>query len=342
MSKDGALETLFYPLDTGGIDSKILGRPLFLNAQMHSMLGQIRPICYQVFKPYAAQLLQAGFDCVQDIPEQEEYDSVFILCPKNQIEAEGLIAAGLERLRARGLLVIAANNKAGGARLPKILKKFGLEGALSESKNKARVMWAEVDQSALDALNIRAAIAASVPQEILGGEFVSQAGIYGWDKIDKGSAFLLDILRREVPEGFKGNIADFGCGYGYLSRPLSGMPKVKSLHCIDADARALAMCRQNLNGVEGAVFDWQDLTACPYKARFDVVLMNPPFHEGKSADSGIGRDFIVSAHAALRPRGTLWMVANTHLPYEAALSEMFFKYKEVAHASGFKVFRAEK
>jgi 16S rRNA (guanine1207-N2)-methyltransferase len=70
--------------------------------------------------------------------------------------------------------------------------------------------------------------------------------------------------------------------------------------------------------------------------------MNPPFHEGKSADSGIGRDFIVSAHAALRPRGTLWMVANTHLPYEAVLSEVFFKYKEVAHASGFKVFRAEK
>ena len=51
--------------------------------------------------------------------------------------------------------------------------------------------------------------------------------------------------------------------------------------------------------------------------------MNPPFHDGGTEDQALGQAFIRRAAEALRPGGTLWLVANRHLPYEATLSAAF-------------------
>jgi 16S rRNA (guanine1207-N2)-methyltransferase len=44
----------------------------------------------------------------------------------------------------------------------------------------------------------------------------------------------------------------------------------------------------------------------------------------------------------LRKGGVLWIVANRHLPYEAALNEAFKNVRPVADAGGFKVYEARK
>ena len=57
---------------------------------------------------------------------------------------------------------------------------------------------------------------------------------------------------------------------------------------------------------------------------------------GSSARSGSGRYSI----SALLPGGRLWLVANRHLPYEAALGVGFGSVREVAARDGFKVIEA--
>jgi 16S rRNA (guanine1207-N2)-methyltransferase len=68
--------------------------------------------------------------------------------------------------------------------------------------------------------------------------------------------------------------------------------------------------------------------------------MNPPFHAGRAADPGLGRAMIEAAARALSPQGQLWLVANRHLPYEAALAELFRQVEEIGGDGGFKLLRA--
>ncbi|MBV1866734.1 MAG: methyltransferase, partial [Marinosulfonomonas sp.] len=89
-------------------------------------------------------------------------------------------------------------------------------------------------------------------------------------------------------------------------------------------------------------FHWADATDFLFREGFDQIVMNPPFHTGRAADPDLGRAFITSAARLLAPRGTLWLVANRHLPYESALSTSFRDVSELTGDSSFKVFRAAK
>lgn len=333
-----ALETLFYPLKSGAMARENLGqRIVFFNAQMHPALYDLKPVCLQNFKPYADALVQQDIDFVKDLDGQAPFDAALIVLPKNQTEAMGLIAKALESLSAKGVLLVSADNKTGGARLPKTLKSFGLDRLYNESKNKCRAVWLNLSENSPDKKAIQTVLEDAKPKEILDGAFTSVPGLYGWDKLDKGSAILAEFL----PKDIKGKVADFGCGYGFLSRHVAKLEKVKSLACIDADWRALEMCRLNMAGVEGVEFHWDDLSQKSYKNAFDCIVMNPPFHEGKNTDVSLGQSFIQNAAASLKSRGILYMVANAHLPYELILERAFFKVEKICEERGFKVFRAQ-
>jgi len=147
-----------------------------------------------------------------------------------------------------------------------------------------------------------------------------------------------------LPDDLHGHAADLGCGYGYLSRALlERCPGVVALDAVDADAAALALARANLEpfaATHALDFLWHDVGR-GLARRYDCIISNPPFHaEGRGERPDIGRQFIAAAAAALRPGGQLWLVANRHLPYEAALAARFASVRCVVQAHGFKVIAA--
>ena len=86
---------------------------------------------------------------------------------------------------------------------------------------------------------------------------------------------------------------------------------------------------------------WADIRAGGLGlTRLDFVVMNPPFHDGGAEDRALGQAFIRRAAAALRPGGTLWLTANTHLPYEATLEGLFRQVEEIGGDAGFKLLQA--
>ena len=72
------------------------------------------------------------------------------------------------------------------------------------------------------------------------------------------------------------------------------------------------------------------------------MVTNPPFHDGGAEDQSLGQAFIRQAAEALRPGGILWLVANRHLPYEAALTTLFRRVTPKVEASGYKIYEALK
>lgn len=161
--------------------------------------------------------------------------------------------------------------------------------------------------------------------------FFTQPGVFSEGKVDPASALLADAL-----PPLKGDVADLGGGWGYLSRAALDRG-ARHVHLVETEGRALDCARLALT--ENVTFHWADALTWD-GGGVDTVVMNPPFHQGRAADTDLGRGFIAAAARALAPRGALWMVANRHLPYEAALSERFAKVEERSGSPAFKLFHA--
>ena len=118
----------------------------------------------------------------------------------------------------------------------------------------------------------------------------------------------------------KGAAADFGAGWGYLSAMLAERTKgLKAIDLYEADYESLEAAKANLARLPDAPefgFFWHDLVGEKVERKYDLIVMNPPFHQGRAAEPGIGQAMIKAASSALKPGGRLLMVANRGLPYD--------------------------
>lgn len=175
---------------------------------------------------------------------------------------------------------------------------------------------------------------APAPAEVEGG-FVTQWGAFSSDGPDRGSQLLVAALPKKLPA----RMADLGAGWGYLARAVLEREGVKSLDLVEAEALALDCARRNVTDPRAA-FHWADATRFRPDHLYDGIVSNPPFHVGRAADPALGRAFIAAAARMLAPSGQLWMVANRHLPYEAALRDSFRHVEEIGGDGAFKLFHA--
>lgn len=336
-----SLQTLFLPLDQGTVLPG--ARTAFFHANLHPALRTLPGLtCAQPFRPAAARLEAAGFAVTPDVQPVPACDLAIVHAPKQVEEAQFALACALLSLTPGGWLLAGAANDANGARLEKWLEAAGLETA-SLSKNKARAVWAKRPE-VLDDL-VHTWHTAGKCQAVDFGDgikFSSQPGVFSWNRLDAGTAFLI----HNVPENIKGIGADFGAGIGLLSRGVLATSSMAEWHLVEADSRALACASRNLTDIQGACAvhtHWADLTAPhPGLPPLDVVVMNPPFHTGKLTDAGLGQSFVRTAHRHLKKGGRLYMVANAHLPYEGVLSGLYASVRPLAQDQGFKILEAVK
>lgn len=251
---------------------------------------------------------------------------------KQKEETYGLIANAWDKAEAGGPIQIIQPNDLGGKSLEKKLLSVFSDG-ISESKNKSRYITITKTNNEPDVLEEWRSYNELQFVDDIG--FYSMPGIFGWNKIDKGSTLLLNYL----PD-LKGTGSDFGCGYGYLTKNiLKGNGDIQKLYAFDNDGRAVEACRKNVTD-NRAVIDVADciqpITSLP---QLDFIIMNPPFHDGSVEDRALGQKFIENAAHHLKPKGHLYMVANRHLPYEKTLSRYFKNFETLYEDSTFKIFK---
>lgn len=336
---DAALRTLLLPFD-GELLPRLDGRRVLLvNARAGAALPSAARhwALQQDSRPQVDALAGLGLSAAPDWPAGP-FEAVLLLAPRQRQHGRALLAQALARVAPGGVLAACAGNEAGARSLQRDLS--ALAGPVrSLSKHHCRVSWTGPGATADPAL-ASAWIAAAEPARVGGTPFLSQPGLFAWDRIDAASA----LLAAHLPADLQGRGADLGCGYGYLAAAvLARNPGVRALDLYEADARALALARLNLAAVPGGAAIrgfWHDVGAGLPESGYDFVVSNPPFHEGRADRPELGIAFIRAAAAALAPRGRLLLVANRHLPYEAALAQAFSRVRSLADAGGFKVFEA--
>jgi len=310
-------------------------RALFLGAEPHPELENWPDLVgWQPFKPLADAWERAGFPRAESPPE-EKFPLVLVLPGKSRDEALAWFALAKDRLAPGGRLVAAMPNTAGAGRFEKELSRAAGNIA-SIQKHKCRAFHATLDGRADEAL-FDEWRALGEPREISG--FTVEAGLFSCDHIDPGSQLLAD----QLPAHLRGNVADLGAGWGFLSDAvLRRCPQIERLDLFEADARALACARKNLAAHPRELhFHWHDVsTGLP--GAYDAIIMNPPFHTGQATHIDLGRAFLKVAIAALRRGGKLLLVANRQLPYEAVLETSGMAWRKTAEDRTYKILSAEK
>ncbi len=255
------------------------------------------------------------------------YAAALVCLPRSREGARALIAQAADEVAKGGLIVVDGQKTDG---IDTALKDLRGRVDLSESLSKAHGKLASF--SAGPGLEEwRATI-----RGIVGG-FQTLPGIFSADGPDPGSALLAGTL----PKDLGGKVADLGAGWGFLAREILSRPKVKRLDLVEAEADALTCAKVNITD-DRARFHWADATIWRPESLFDVVVMNPPFHSGREADPALGAAFIQAARRMLAPNGSLWLVANRHLPYDGVLSDAFLEHHEVAGTGAFRVIHASR
>jgi 16S rRNA (guanine1207-N2)-methyltransferase len=164
--------------------------------------------------------------------------------------------------------------------------------------------------------------------------------IFARGRLDPATAMLAGCVA--VPPA--ADVLDLGCGGGVLGILAALLEPTSRVTLADADPLAVEASRRNaaLNGVENVSVHLSDVLADLPGRTFDLVLMNPPFHQGRTQDVGIAHRFIAEAGAALRPGGTLYVVCNRFLRYEPVIAQHVGPAREVAGDPRYKVLVAQR
>lgn len=340
---DPALDALFSPFASGDLSMPGDRDVLFLRARPGAWMYREEARdwhCVQSFKP-AADALVRQVSRVEQNALDRRYARVLVLPPRQRDEARALFAEAMRRVKDDGIVVASIANNEGARSGQDDLEQ--LAGPLRQlSKHKCRVFWTNpgctIDPDLLAQWQGHDEI-----QTIADG-WQSRPGLFAWNRIDPASA----LLASQLPTDLQGVAADLGAGFGYLSAELlKRNAGIRAIDLYEAEARALEPARRNLARVAAAgersevAIDviWHDVSVGLAK-KYDVIVSNPPFHQGRADLPGLGQRFIDVAADALHSDGQLWLVANRHLPYEATLSARFSHVRVAAQDDAFKVFHA--
>ncbi len=268
-----------------------------------------------------------------DRPPPGDHALALVRLPKDLACLEDDLRRLRDTLQPGAVVVAGGMIKHTPTRAWRLLERLIGPTATSPGWKKARLGVARLDDARLDLASGAAAgqpppptarTYRPLPQLELGGA----PGVFGGGRLDGGTALLLRHLPAvETPLA----AADLGCGDGVLALALACRCPRATVLGVDESYRAVACATANLARNAGALggepgrvtFAVADGLAAVAPASLDLVLCNPPFHQGHAvADIAAGRLF-EQARAALLPGGRLLVVGNRHLGHHAKLDRLF-------------------
>ena len=312
-------------LESGALTLPAVGDILVLRPRAGDDLSPLprdRVVVRTGFRPDVDHFAARGWAVAGDGP----FAAAVVCLPRAKAAAFALIAEALAALPPGAPVLLDGQKTDGIESVLKACRAAGLQmgEVLSKAHGKAAVLTAAPPPAGWAAQDT-----------VVEGGFITRPFCFSADGPDRGSALLAAALPAKLPA----RVADLGAGWGYLSRAILSRPGVIELDVVEAEAEALACARLNLPDPR-ARFHWADAVGFKPARLWDAVVMNPPFHTTRDADPALGEAFLRAAQRYLAPSGSLWLVANRHLPYDRSLTALFREVEEIGGDTAFRLTRA--
>lgn len=157
-------------------------------------------------------------------------------------------------------------------------------------------------------------------------------GIFSKSGLDFGTRTLLE----SIDENIKGDVLDFGCGYGPIGIYLSKVYDV-DVDMVDINKRCLKLALKNssLNKVKTNVFEsniYENINK-----KYDYIITNPPIRVGKK----ILYKILFSAKHYLKENGKMYLVIHKDQGAKSLLKDLLKEYKAevISKNKGFYVIK---
>lgn len=292
----------------------------------------------------------------QLLPATETPQRIFDLVLWRVPKSTALLAQQLHRLTrcvdAGTTVLIGGMIKHLPAELRGLLDTWGEVDVLPAQK-KARVFRLRRDPAKMPPLPSPSSIKVLELDLVL----TADANVFARDKFDIGARFFIEQFDR-LPRAQ--HIADLGCGNGVLGIVAQRLQPWAAMEFFDDSYQAVAAAEANYRANEPdtsqpaarfhgdaaqfhadpAQFHADDVFSEYRGAPFDLILCNPPFHQGHAIGDHIARQMFAQSRRHLRAGGELWIVGNRHLQYHAALKKIFGNCRQIAANAKFVVLAA--
>lgn len=205
---------------------------------------------------------------------------------------------------------------------------------------KARLAHSRVDA---DTVPVAAVPGVSYRMPDTDFELRSLPNVFSREKPDVGTRLLLAHLPRHEREL---TAIDLGCGNGILAIALARTCPEARILGVDESYQAIASARLNaadLGADAGRLkFRVDEGLTTEADSSFDLVVCNPPFHQGQATGDLPAWTMFADARRVLSPGGELRVVGNRHLGYHAKLKRLFDQVDLVAADARFVVLAARR
>ncbi|MFT7338279.1 MAG: 23S rRNA (guanine1835-N2)-methyltransferase [Marinobacter maritimus] len=167
--------------------------------------------------------------------------------------------------------------------------------------------------------------------------------VFAREKLDIGTRLMLPHLKSALkPCGAGARVLDLACGNGVLGLSALAIQPEIEITFSDVSSQAILSARRN---TEAAFSDSKALFAhadglSEDKGPFELILLNPPFHEGGVVSDHIALKLFEQASKCLSETGRVIMVGNRHLGYHHSLQRFFTHVRQLDASPRFVVFEA--
>lgn len=279
-------------------------------------------------------ITNAGVWLADGTDAEAAFDLVAAHLPRGRAVAEKLIRDAARALRPGGRFFLVAHKQAGvKSAIAYTRRVFGQAAVVRQKKGyhvAQAVKGPDLTLPPSQGWNSFPTALDGLPTTL-----VSKPGVFAWDRLDDGTAALVQTMEVQPGEA----VLDLGCGTGLLA--LAAARRGARVTAVDADLRAVESARRTLDANDAAAEVLiSDCAQAVLDRCFDVVVCNPPFHQGVGVAYDVARQMVRDAAAVLRPGGRLHLVSNAFIRYEREMRGLFTEVQEMFNDRRFRVLRA--
>jgi 16S rRNA (guanine1207-N2)-methyltransferase len=163
-------------------------------------------------------------------------------------------------------------------------------------------------------------------------------GVFSTGELDEGTKALLDNIPFD-----RASVLDIGCGAGVIGAIYKKISQKSAVTMSDSSMLAVRASEETLKKNFGEGSEARVVLSDVFDGivgAFDLILCNPPFHNGVRTDYSFIERFARDAKKHLNRKGEVYVVANSFLPYQETLAKHIGPTDIVYDGKKFRVFRA--